>query len=171
MKHDGVWLGCQIESVARSDDRQGWNIWVWILTYSWRGTGLRTSKPMFVVEDFDGERAIADLAVYPREYYDKGDGGKRRVHFEERGATMRDILWTGHRYLQHNGLRADKTRSMARFSSPSQSSIRTSIISKLTSHRSMNLSSWGVLTMKSTCFRRSRSKRFGSPSRMRMGSL
>lgn len=119
-KHDGVWLGCQIESIVHldsgldSDDEwqpERWRVFVWFLNYDWRGSELGTTEAHFDVDKFDGESAVTDLVVYPRHYFDNEDAGERRAHFGKRGMTMRDILWKGHQYMYHDGIRADATRS------------------------------------------------------------
>lgn len=119
-KHEGVWLGYQIESAAHYEQGldvndewrpERWRVWVWFLSYDWRGSELSTTEVHFDIDKFDGESAVTDLIVYPRHYFDNEDAGERRAHFEKRGMTMRDILWKGHQYMYHDGIRADKTHS------------------------------------------------------------
>lgn len=119
-KHEGVWLGCQIESVdhlAKCSDPndawqpERWRVWVWFLNYDWRGSELGTTETYFDIDKFDGESAVTDLVIYPRHYFDNEDAGERRAHFEKRGMIMRDILWKGHQYMYHDGIRVDSTHS------------------------------------------------------------
>jgi hypothetical protein len=103
----GIWLGCGIESVTFSpkDGAQPtrWEVKLWFQDNTWRGGDVGRAIKTIKVEEFDGEKLVTSLPIYPRDYLDKKDGGKRRQAFVKRGDRLCDILWKGYSYVNHNG--------------------------------------------------------------------
>ncbi|KAK7569136.1 hypothetical protein IWX47DRAFT_852733 [Phyllosticta citricarpa] len=108
--HDLVWIGCVIQSAelvqgtgAQAHENGHWEIYVWFQDSIW-GTGwLATALKKVKIEYFEGEELVTNLPVFPRDYFDKQDGNRRRSELQERGRLIRDILWKDHSYVKYKG--------------------------------------------------------------------
>ncbi|KAK7719111.1 hypothetical protein SLS57_005844 [Botryosphaeria dothidea] len=107
-------LGCAIESVsfetADNKEDQKWNVKVWFLGHRWKTARMRRALVDVEVPWFEGEKSVTTLPVYPRDYFDKLDGGEVRRKFQERGAKACRISWSGHSYLSYNGKFMDNAK-------------------------------------------------------------
>ncbi|KAL0254965.1 hypothetical protein SLS55_009489 [Diplodia seriata] len=113
--HDDEVLGCAIESVeletADNKEDRKWTVKVWFLGHRWKTARMRRALLDIEVPYFEGEKEVMKLPVYPREYFDKRDGGERKAKFQQRGAKACDIAWKGHSYLSYKGKFMDKAKA------------------------------------------------------------
>ncbi|KAF2141541.1 uncharacterized protein K452DRAFT_308644 [Aplosporella prunicola CBS 121167] len=105
-QHDDTWIGCVIKSVSYSEeneDEKKATAKVWFLDHTWSSSRISRSKTEIEIPYFEGEKVVSTLNVYPREYLDRVDGGKRREAFIARGEKARDIAYAGHSYRFYDG--------------------------------------------------------------------
>ncbi|RAH52601.1 hypothetical protein BO85DRAFT_453915 [Aspergillus piperis CBS 112811] len=62
------------------------------------------------VEAFDGEKVVTTLPVFPRQFHDSQDNGARRAAFQRRDALVRDIIWSGYKYMSYSGRFMDEAK-------------------------------------------------------------
>lgn len=111
---NGVQHGCVIKKVSfrTKDDEQPnrWEVCVWFQDHAWRtAQRLGTVSETITIEEYDGEKRVMSLPVFPRDYHDRTDGGQRRKSFEDRGKVICDIIWKGHSYMNCKGKLMDET--------------------------------------------------------------
>jgi len=105
-KHDDTWLGCVIDTATLDEnDSNGkkWSIRVWLLDHQWNEARFCRSTIDIEIEYFDGEKAVLDLPIYPREYFDRTDNGQRRKDFEARGRRVADVVWQKFAFQHYDG--------------------------------------------------------------------
>ncbi|KAK7983229.1 hypothetical protein PG989_010631 [Apiospora arundinis] len=106
---DNYWIGCVVEGLKEEPvDREKnklkrWEVELWGLTPMDDSGRLDAYRQIAEIPFFDGEQKVTDLTVFPREYHDVIDGGKRKSHFETRGGQLCDILWQGYKYANYEG--------------------------------------------------------------------
>lgn len=106
---NGVCLGCIIEMVQFEDrdmergTPQRLAVEVWFLDVSRVENDVSPVRTIVYVNKFGGEREVTSLSIYPREYHDRNDGDAKERQLEARGRKMRDIVWKGHKLLDHEG--------------------------------------------------------------------
>ncbi|KAK2758235.1 hypothetical protein FQN54_004079 [Arachnomyces sp. PD_36] len=115
--HDGVWLGCVIKAVTRKMNDDALHVWevdVWFQDNSWTKGDIGGASAQVVIMEFDGEKFVTSLDVFPRDYFDSKDEGERKVAFQKRGGIVCDILWKGYSYVNHDGKLMDDSKQQAR---------------------------------------------------------
>ncbi|KAK6224199.1 hypothetical protein LQW54_000348 [Pestalotiopsis sp. IQ-011] len=106
---NGVCLGCIIEMVQFEDrdmergTPQRLAVEVWFLDVSRMENDVSPVRTIVYINRFGGEREVTSLSIFPREYHDRNDGDARERQLEARGRKMRDIVWKGHKLLEHEG--------------------------------------------------------------------
>ncbi|RYP65717.1 hypothetical protein DL771_008162 [Monosporascus sp. 5C6A] len=113
-KWDEEWIGCAVEKVTPEEADDGhiksWAITVWFVDHMWRSGQAFCAIAELDIDEFDGEKMVNDLPVFPAKYFDMLDGGERKSRFERRGERMRDILWKGNQYMSYDGETMEEVR-------------------------------------------------------------
>lgn len=71
-------------------DTSSVQVTVWSLASA--GDKIFRKEHFYEIVEFDGEREITSLEVFPCKYLDEQDGGKTRTNLELRGQRYYDIL-------------------------------------------------------------------------------
>lgn len=104
---DGVGLGCVVKSVTfkqkNDSDPNRWEVCVWFQDNDWRTGSIGCAFKTINVEEFEGEKIVTSLPVFPRDYFDRKDNHERRRAFEKRGSLVCDILWKSYAYVNYDG--------------------------------------------------------------------
>lgn len=113
---DDHWIGCIIEDTTKlgPDSLQGvparWSINVWLLRVSEVSGEIRSASTSVIIGQYDGEKLVTSLPIFPREFHDREDGGARKDVFEKRGDKIRGMFWEGLRYMNYDGECLDHSR-------------------------------------------------------------
>jgi hypothetical protein len=107
-KVDGHWARFVVVKTMKI--KKAWHIITWLLAYD--PPCLRRVKHRFVIQEYNGEKRICSLEVFPCEYLDSlssrdEDGidtdAKTKRKLTELGKTYWDILRARSRYMSHSG--------------------------------------------------------------------
>ncbi|GCB17690.1 ATPase family AAA domain-containing protein 3B [Aspergillus awamori] len=105
--NDDIWLGGIIESVQyreKTDDvEEAWMVSVVFQDSSFHQHVVGRAPRQISIEAFDGEKVVTTLPVFPCQFHDSQDNGTRRAAFQRRGGLVRDIIWSGYKYMKYSG--------------------------------------------------------------------
>ncbi|GKZ57903.1 hypothetical protein AnigIFM63309_004159 [Aspergillus niger] len=106
--NDDIWLGGIIESVQyreKTDDvEEAWMVSVVFQDSSFHQHVVGRAPRQISIEAFDGEKVVTTLPVFPCQFHDSQDNGTRRAAFQRRGGLVRDIIWSGYKYMKYSEL-------------------------------------------------------------------
>lgn len=120
---DNERIGCVILRAKRKikRDAKRWNVHVWFLDFQdklRRGFTLsrKSGQPRtkHYINFFEGERTVTSLPVFPRQYWDCRDQGKRKTLFEERGKKKLDLLRNEPKQMTYEGQSLENKRRNVR---------------------------------------------------------
>lgn len=119
-ERDGHWIGCAIDETFREESprkgafKQGstkeknsqgqaelgdglsrWSIRIRLLCASLVSPRIDPVTSIVKIHNFDGEKLVTSLPIFPREFHDRSDAGERRALFEERGDRIVKIVLAG----------------------------------------------------------------------------
>ena len=96
----------------RKHQRAGWE--VNMIDIESNGVKIGRTMSSTIIEWFEGEREVTSLSLYPSEYWDRKDGGKRRKAFEERGEKLFRLLQAGPKQMQYDGFPYSRRKTLVR---------------------------------------------------------
>lgn len=106
--YDGIRLDGIIKSVEYKEGdletKEHWSVKVLVQDVAFRMKAFTAPSPVIIqIESFVGEKFVTSLPVFPREYHDTKDNGKRKAAFERRGDFAADLLWASYKYVKYDG--------------------------------------------------------------------
>lgn len=132
--YDGHWIGCTIgqnskeeissDGISREESSKDqtrldhcpsrWSTRITLLRASSVSPRLDPVSSHVEIDEFDGEKLITSLPIFPREFHDKNDAGDRRGLFEKRGERIAKMVWAGSHYARHRGYCLDDSQFYVR---------------------------------------------------------
>ncbi|KAI0404020.1 hypothetical protein F4802DRAFT_569427 [Xylaria palmicola] len=113
---EGYKIGCVIEKSIRLPARPGyelperWAISFWFLQVDWSSNQIGCALHTTTVDQFDGEKPIASMPIYPIEFLDAKDQGQTNQRFIGRGRAVCELLWGDSIYMRYDGECMDCTK-------------------------------------------------------------
>lgn len=118
---NGHWVGCVIGESRRlppkslEDIPRRWSITFWFLQVHWASDRIGFAVDSVSIDQYDGEKLVTALPIFPSEISDAIDGGARKRKFTERGSKICDIFWGNSKYQYHDGECLDQSKKSVSF--------------------------------------------------------
>ena len=101
----GVIIETEVVRATRADRREGKEDFLRVTFWALESNGIRISRDegSKSIDQYEGERQVTSLPIFPRRFRDSKDGGETYRYMEERGERLYKLIHAQPRLMWYDG--------------------------------------------------------------------